>query len=114
MSVRPDPPKPLGEAIKELLDDRPHSCDFYHSQAYEDNRSKQLVLIGKIERRIGKKLCNRIFKDYFDVELLEGEFHAGLQESAYRLGFSDGLQLANQINEAGKGHLNIFTGSNVT
>ncbi len=103
-----DPIQPLGEAIKEMLDDRISSCDYYHSSEYEENRRKHSELIGRIGNRIGKKLCKRIWKDYFDVESLEGELQAGLSESCYRLGFNDALQLANQLNEAGKGNLSIF------
>ena len=108
MTVKGDPAKPLGEEIKDLLDERVYSCDYYHSWEYEENRRKHLALIDKIFNRIGKKLRKKIFRDYLDAEQLEGELHTGLQESCYRLGLNDALQLANQINEAGKGHLNIF------
>ena len=103
-----DPIQPLGEAIKEMINERPRSCEYYHSWEYEDNRRKHSELIDKIRSRIGKKLCKRIWNDYFDVEQLEGELHAGLQESSYRLGFADALQLRNQLNGAAKGHMNIF------
>lgn len=108
MIIKGDSAKPLGKAIKELLDERVYSCDYYHSWEYEENRRNHLALINKIGKKIGKKLRKRIWKDYFDVESLEGELHGSLSESCYRLGFNDGLQLANQINEAGKGHLSIF------
>jgi len=109
MSVKGDPAQPLAEAIKELIDERPHSCDYYYSWEYEENRQKHSALIDKIFKMIGKKLRKKIWKDYFDIESLEGELHGGLQESSYRLGFNDALQLANQLNEAGRGQLNIFT-----
>lgn len=108
MKVKGDPAKPLGEAIKELLDERIQSCEYYYSWEYEKNSEKSSIIVSKIEKRIGKKLWKRIFRDYLQLEHLQGELHAGLAESCYRLGFAEGLQLANQISEAGKGHLNIF------
>jgi len=108
MRIPKDPIKPLEEAIKELLDGRTNSCEYYHSWEYEDNRSKSSALIKKIGDRIGKKLCRRIFSDYLDVEQLEGELQAGLQESCYRLGFSDALVLSRELDQVGKGHLTIF------
>ena len=98
----------LAQGIKDFLDDRPTNCDYYQSWEYRDNRDRHSVLIDKIFKRIGKKLRKRIFRDYLDMEQLEGELHAGLQESCYRLGFQDALQLANQLDEVGKGHLSIF------
>lgn len=103
-----EPAQPLREAIKEMINDRPRSCEYYHSWEYEDNRRKHSDLIDKIRKRIGKKLCKRIWNDYFDVEQLEGELHAGLQESCYRLGFSDALMLARELDQAGEGHLTMF------
>jgi|GEM_PF-3162528 len=108
MIAKGAPAKPLDEAIKELLDERVQSCAYYHSWEYEKNREKSSIIVSKIEKRIGKKLWKQIFRDYLQLEQLQGELHAGLAESCYRLGFADGLQLSNQINEAGKGHLNIF------
>ncbi|HWQ42263.1 MAG TPA: hypothetical protein VN456_09545 [Desulfosporosinus sp.] len=108
MIVKGDPAKPLGEAIKDLLDERIQSCAYYHSWEHEKNTEKSSIIVRKIEKRIGKKLWKQIFRDYLHLEQLQGELHAGLAESCYRLGFEDGLQLANQISEAGKGHLSIF------
>jgi hypothetical protein len=108
MEISPDPKKPLGEAIKEMLNDRTSSCDYYYSWAYEENRRKHSELIDRIGKRIGKKLCKRIWKDYFDVESLEGEFHAALSESCYRLGFTDALILSRELDQVGEGHKTIF------
>lgn len=103
-----EPAKPLSESIRELLDERVYACDYYHSWEYEENKNKTISLVRKIEKRIGKKLWRRIFKDYLNLEMLQGENIAQIQESCYRLGFNDALQLVNQLHEAGKGQLNIF------
>ena len=108
MSGLKDPAKPLGEAIMEMIEERPYACDYYHSWEYDENRRKHSELLNRIFKKIGKKLKKRIFKDYLEMESLEGMFHAELQESSYKLGFNDALQYANQLNEAGKGNLNIF------
>lgn len=103
-----DPIQPLEEAIKEMINERPRSCDYYHSWEYEENRRKHSELIDRIGKRIGKKLCKRIFRDYFDVEQLEGELHAALSESCYRLGFTDALVMSRELDQVGKGHKTIF------
>ena len=108
MDYRSDPIQPLGDAIKEMINERPRSCTYYHSWEYEENRRKHSELIDRIRNRIGKKLCKRIWKDYFDVETLEGEFQASLSESCYRLGFTDALILSRELDQVGKGHRTIF------
>jgi len=108
MKVKPDPAQLLGEVMKELIDERPRSCDYYYSWEYEENRRKHSESVDKIFKTIGKKLRKKIFKDYLDTENLDGLTIAGIQEPSYRLGFHDALQLANQLNEVGKGNLNIF------
>lgn len=103
-----DPQKSLGEAVEEMLDDRTTHCDFYYSLEYRDNRDKHSTVLRKIENRIGKKLWRKIFRDYLNLEQLEGEFQAELARSCYKLGFNDALQLANQIEETGRGRKTIF------
>lgn len=108
MSGLGDPAQSLGEAIKGMMEERPRSCEFYHSWEYDDNRRKHSELLNRIFKKIGKKLKKRIFKDYLDMEMLEGEFHGCLQDSSYRLGFHDALFLAREMDQAGKGQLTIF------
>lgn len=108
MSVKPDLPKPLDVAIKELMDDRVYSCGYYSSPEYEENKEKASILLRRIEEGIGEELWKQVFKDYLALEHLQGELHAGLSESCYRLGFNDALRLAREMDQACKGHLNIF------
>lgn len=103
-----DPIQSLGEAIKDMLDERPASCGYYHSWEYEENRRKHSELVNKIRNRIGKKLCKRIWEDYADVEQLEGELHAELSRSCYQLGFTDALVMARELDQVGEGHPTIF------
>lgn len=100
--------KPLGEAIKEMLGDRPASCSYYHSWEYQDNRSKSLELDRRISKCLGEKTWRKIWPYIFRIDSLQGEMLAGLTKSCYELGFNDALQLANQIDETGKGHRTIF------
>ncbi|WP_298202132.1 hypothetical protein [Desulfosporosinus sp.] len=108
MDISPDPIKPLGEAIKEMLDDRTCSCDYYRSWEYMKNREKASELDRKIRKRLGEKTWRTIWPFISEIDHLQGELHAGLTRSCYELGFNDALQLANQIDEAGKGRRTIF------
>lgn len=104
-----EPIKSLEEAIKEVIDDRPASCSYYHSWKYEGNRRRHSRLIKKIGNRMGKKMCRRIFSDYLEVEQLEGELHADLQRSCYRLGLNDAFFLMGEIERAKNGLPSIFS-----
>lgn len=100
--------QPLGNAIKNLMDDRPSSCDYYHSWEYQKNREKSSELDRKLRKRLGEKTWRTIWPYISEIDRLQGELHAGLTKSCYELGFNDALQLANQIDETGKGHRTIF------
>ncbi|MCO5384425.1 MAG: hypothetical protein M0T74_13680 [Desulfitobacterium hafniense] len=100
--------KPLEEAINEMLDDRPSSCGYYHSWEYMKNREKSTELDRKIRKRLGEKAWLNIWPYISEIDSLNGELHAGLTRSCYKLGFNDALQLANQIDETGKGRRTIF------
>ena len=79
--------KPLGEAIKEMLDDRTSSCDYYHSWEYTKNRERSPELDRKIRKCLGDKVWRDIFKYISEISELEGELHVGLTNSCYKLGF---------------------------
>jgi hypothetical protein len=109
MNIPQDPIKSLGEAMKELMDDRPTSCAYYHSWEYEDNRSKSLVLDHKIRKCLGEKTWRKkVFRYTQEIDQLDGEMIAGVQESCYRLGFADALLLTGEIGRAKEGLGNIF------
>lgn len=103
-----DPIQPLGEAIKDLMDERPRSCAYYHSWEYQANRTESSKLDHKMRKILGKKTMKKIWNLYSRIDQLDGELQAGIQDSCYELGFNDALQLANQIDETGKGHRTIF------
>lgn len=108
MNLKPDPIRPLEEAVKEMVDDRTCSCDYYHSLEYIKNKEKSLELNRRIRLRLGEKTWRSIWPYISEIDHLQGELHAGLTKSCYSLGFNDALQLTNQIDEAKKGHLSIF------
>lgn len=108
MNFRPGPIKPLGEDVEDFMNSRIPSCSYYNSIEYHENRKRSQELSHKIRKYLGERMWKEIYNYSFEKETLEGELHARLSESCYRLGFNDALQLVNQLNEAGKGHLNIF------
>ena len=108
MEFEREPIKSLGEDIKELLNDRIPSCGYYHSPEYRENRRKSLELDRKIRKCLGEKAWRKIFKYSSEIEHLNGELHASLSESCYRLGFVDALILARGMNQVGKGNSSIF------
>ncbi|AFM41934.1 hypothetical protein Desaci_3026 [Desulfosporosinus acidiphilus SJ4] len=103
-----EPARPLSEAIRELMEERPRSCDFYHSWEHDENLRKHKAITDRIFNKIGKALRKRIFKDYLEMEMLEGEFQAELQMSSYKLGFTDALLLMGEIERAKNGQNSIF------
>lgn len=108
MKIPKDPIMPLEDEIKEFVNNRIHSCSYYHSPEYHENRKKALKLDHKIRKCLGKKKWKEIWNYSFDIDSLDGEMYGRVAESCYRLGFADAVVMSRELNQVGKGHQTIF------